>query len=64
MTDFSYFNLTFPFNASTGKSLNSQKTEIREDMSGLLKSLNLKLSTRRQWSKQRSSSQQKKNRFR
>ena len=48
MTDFSYFNLTFPFNASTGKSLNSQKTEIREDMSGLLKSLNLKLSTRSQ----------------
>ena len=48
MTDFSYFNLTFPFNASTGKSLNPKKTEIREDMFGLLKNLNLRLSTRSQ----------------
>ncbi|MDF1723468.1 MAG: hypothetical protein P1U59_03060 [Alcanivorax sp.] len=50
LTDFSYFKLTFPFNASTGKSLSSKKTEIREDMFGLLKNLNLRLSTRSQHS--------------
>lgn len=48
MTDFSYFNLTFPVNGSTAESAQSENAEMHEDMLSLLKSLNLTLSTRSQ----------------